>query len=833
MKGKKTMSLRALFRVGAALCTSFALAAQPCPLAAQFPVLGGMPDPAIDEPGKPFSYFVHPTDIIGTLYAPVASEVTPEGHVFNGFGELRFYVGIPPEPVNVRIKTLRRGWLPVVEYDLCYHQVKFAFSIFASDVGGDLAGLPVNFVQVHLENQSAQPRVAFLSSAFCHSTPATGLGGRAEYRFGQRFDLIPRKYTEGQTGFNSQWQYGFTDGAVTRDGRLIYAFPRSPAPDQVGLSFGDKGHRQYRYFTGEVEGDPRPTHGHMYDTPLGVVTYRVPLAPGQASTLVFKMPIAPIPAEGPEAGLVLKADCQRHLAATEAFWEGLVGKTCTLCFPEPKVQQALLANTVFDLLAIDKVGNDYITNVNKFQYHDFYGGSDPAHMRVAFDYLGLTDIGRKTMLYSATFQYPDGSFSRIDPHNTRRTPLYEFTGLNLWCLGRHWQLTRDTSYLGEVYPCVVKAMDYLVRMTQADELGVLPPYRWLPDDAALHGVRQTGPTIWALNGMLHAIGMAEGMGRAEDVARFKADYQRLRSAFEKLLARQTAASGGWIPPALEKTLLGNQWDNMMLLYPEPLFDPFDPRVTATIRKSRQCYREGILGYVLPSAIARKGEQVVFNAEPGLHYWHTLDNAENALVRGGPEDQQAAIGDLYAMLLHTTSTHAPQEFSGVPWWTRDYHASDILPDGPASAKLIELMRNMLVREHGDELHLFSALSPEWLSDGKVIEVREAPTRFGTASLRLLAASDGWRVSLANRYRQAPARVIVHVPWFYEVAGVECDGRALTLSDGNLVISPESREIRVRGRILPDAPRLGFDQAVARYKADYRKRYDEFLRTGQIR
>lgn len=814
-----------LVRLAAAIGLALGVWLATAPSRAQFPVLGGLPDPAMDDPAKPFSYFRRPTDVIGSLYAPVASEVTPEGYVYTGFGELMFFVGNPPEPVNVRIKTLRKGWLPVVEYDLCRHEVKYSFSIFAADVGGVLAGLPVNFVEVRLENRCSEPRAAFLSSAFRFGTP----GG---FRFHQRFDLIPKKYTQSQTGFDPHWQYRFAEGAVTRDGRLLYAFPRSPEPDQLGISLDDKGLRQYRYFTGEVEGNSNPTQSHQYDTPVGVVTYRVPLAPGRAETLVFKAPIAPVPSEGPEAALVLNADCRQHLRAAEVFWEDLVGKTCTLHFPEPKVQEALLANTVFDLLAIDKVGDDYITNVNKFQYHTFCGGSDPAHMRVAFDYAGLTQIGRNTAIYSATFQYPDGSFERAAP-NSKRTPRYEFSGLNLWCLGRHWQLTRDDSYLEQVYPCVVKAMDYLVRLTQADEKGLVPPYLWLPDDAALHNVRQTGPTIWTLHGMLHAIGMAEGMGRAEDVAHFKADYRRLRSAFEKQLAVQTAASGGWIPPALEKTLLGNQWDNMLLLYPEPLFDPFDPRVTATIRKSRECYREGILGYVYPRAIANKGGQVMFNTQPGLHYWHTQDNAQNALVRGGPEDQQAAVADLYAFLLHTTSTHAPQEFSGVPWWTRDYHAGDILPDGPASAKLIELLRNMLVREYGDELHLFSALSPSWLATGKLIEIRDAPTRFGPVRARLSAASDGWRLSLAPRFRQAPARVVVHVPWFYEVTGAECDGRALAADGGKLAVGSQVREIRVRGRIRPGTPATSFEHTVAQYKADYRKRYDEFLRTGWIR
>jgi hypothetical protein len=444
----------------------------------------------------------------------------------------------------------------------------------------------------------------------------------------------------------------------------------------------------------------------------------------------------------------------------------------------------------------------------------------------------LTDIGRNTMRYSATFQYPDGSFEFLDPRTSKRTPRYEFSGLNLWCMGRHWQLTRDESYLKEVYPCVVKAMDYLVGLTQADPLGVAPPYLWLPDDAALHGVRQTGPTIWSLHGMLHAIGMAEGLGRAADVARFKADYRRLRDAFEKQLARQTAASGGWIPPALEQTLLGNPWDNMMLLYPEPLFDPFDPRVTATIRKSREFYREGIVGYVLPTAIGRRGDEFVFNTDLGLHYWHTQDNAENALVRGGPGDQQVAIADLYAMLLHTTSTHAPQEFSGLPWWMRDYHAGDILPDGPASAKLVELLRNMLVREYQGDLYLFSAVSPDWVRPGQRMELRSAPTNFGPLSVVCMAQADGLRIELSPQFRQAPKAIVIRVPWFYAVRSVEVDGRRAELSDNTLRIGPQARQVTIAGQIRPGTPAMSFDQAVRDYKQQYARRYAEFLRTGKV-
>jgi hypothetical protein len=76
----------------------------------------GMLDPdRMDPPERPFSYFANPNDLLGAWGAPVGSEVTPEGYVFTGFGELMFFTGNPPEPVHARIRTLHRGYLPIVE----------------------------------------------------------------------------------------------------------------------------------------------------------------------------------------------------------------------------------------------------------------------------------------------------------------------------------------------------------------------------------------------------------------------------------------------------------------------------------------------------------------------------------------------------------------------------------------------------------------------------------------------------------------------------------------------------------------------------------------------
>jgi serine/threonine protein kinase len=300
---------------------------------------------------------------------------------------------------------------------------------------------------------------------------------------------------------------------------------------------------------------------------------------------------------------------------------------------------------------------------------------------------------------------------------------------------------------------------------------------------------------------------------------------------------------------MEHTLDGNDWDNMLLLHPEPLFEPFDPRVTATLRKARSTYAEGILDYLTEWAVARedwpldlgemaegahRGQGYIFNNRSVLHYWHTPTNAGNHLVRGAAEDQELAVRDMYSMLLHSTSTHASQEFGSVPWSTRDHSGHNLLPDVPSSSKTIDLLRNMLVREYKNDLYLLSAVSPSWFKPGRVIEVVDEPTEFGPVSFRSRVNSDlddwNWIVNLSNKFRQPPARLLIRIPGFYEAQRAEADGRAIEIKGGHVVVLAGTTEVRFRGRTNPATPELSFESTVEAYKKEYRKRYEDFLRTG---
>jgi len=70
----------------------------------------------------------------------------------------------------------------------------------------------------------------------------------------------------------------------------------------------------------------------------------------------------------------------------------------------------------------------------------------------------------------------------------------------------------------------------------------------------------------------------------------------------------------------------------------------------------------------------------------------------------------------------------------------------------------------------------------------------------------------------------------VPWFFHLARATADGRPAKVQTGHVVLGPGVRQVVLVGRIRADTPALSYQQAVADYQREYRRRYEEFLRTG---
>ena len=240
-----------------------------------------------------------------------------------------------------------------------------------------------------------------------------------------------------------------------------------------------------------------------------------------------------------------------------------------------------------------------------------------------------------------------------------------------------------------------------------------------------------------------------------------------------------------------------------------MLPPDDPRITATLNATQAKYQEGIMTY---------------GDGRWLHHYLTIKNTLTEVVRG---DQEQAVRELYALLLHTSSTQAGFEYAIRPWGDRNFEGN-LSPHGWFAAEYRTLLRNMFVREDGSDLHLLSVLSPDWIGAGKRIAAKDVPTDFGTVSLTLDQPSDSSAtLQIDSNWVDAPKDIILHLPWFMQIASVSTDGKDVSASGDAVTLPSDTHIIRIVWSRRADTPSLSYEHAVEAYKAEYLRRYNEYM------
>src|ERR1035437_8303278 len=142
-----------------------------------------MVSPSIDRPDQPFSYFSRPTDEIGMMDAEAATEITPEGYLRTGYGEMMFFAGPELEPISVRIRTLEEGRLSIVHYEFERDGVVYRFTLFAATLDGQPEGTLVNFIRVAMKNSSSQTNSEILATDIRYAAPNITGDNHGDNRF--------------------------------------------------------------------------------------------------------------------------------------------------------------------------------------------------------------------------------------------------------------------------------------------------------------------------------------------------------------------------------------------------------------------------------------------------------------------------------------------------------------------------------------------------------------------------------------------------------------------------------------------------------------------------
>jgi len=754
---------------------------------------GQMVSPTIDQPDQPFSYFSKPTDELGVMDAEAATEITPEGYLRTGFGELMFFAGPELEPTSVRIRTLEDGRLPIFHYQFERDGTVYRFTICAYSLEPNRSRDVVNFVRVSKKNEGAQPTRAIFATGIRYDAPNDTGAGHGDNRFDRpREGRFSGDYRQIGETFSPDWFYGFTNDGFFRDGRLLFTYPAGYSARSFTL------HGQYNY----PQDIGKPSKLKAGPTvPVGIVAYSRILEPGEDAVLDFKMPVVPT-SDPASIAAIEHAGFDRFESLAIQFWRGMFAEGMQISLPERKPADTFYANLAYDLIARDHIGNDYIQTVNKLHYHEFYL-RDCADIVHSYDVTGYPEIAKQDLEFFARSQKPDGNFLSQDQQ-------YDGWGEAVWAYSQHYRMTHDRAFAEWALPQISHAVDWLKRARAADPLQIMPASD-VRDNEFVPG-HLTGYNFLALSGLKLAIEMASDTGHADLVANWQREDDDYRQTFLKVLDQRTGENRGYIPPALDGQKNGYDWGNMLAVVPEPTLDPHDPVVTATLQATQAKYAEGIMTYA-------NGEF--------LHHYLTIKNTMTEVVRG---DQEQALKEFYSLLLHTSSTHAGFEFAILPWGDRNFQ-DNLAPHGWFAAEYRTLLRNMLIREEGDQLHLLSVVSPAWMGKGKTISVSDAPTSFGTVSFKFeQTAVDKAVLHLDAKFARAPRTIFLHYPWFVEQEIATVDGIGHMELNGAIEIPANAREIHLQWVNKPNRPMLNYDRAVEDYKAEYARRY-QILMHGQ--
>lgn len=752
-----------------------------------------MLNPEIDRADEPFCYFSQPTDVIGVMDGREGTLVSPEGYLYTGYGEMMFFTGNPPEPVSQRVKTLYRGYLPVIQYDYKKDDILYKFSMFAATQDAKPESPLINFIRVKISNQAAGKRVAFFSAAIRYQNDANTDWGVADNRFGRPAAAkFPGQYEQTGAEFTQDWEYEFSDDVLLRDGTVMYLFPATVE------------HERFMTFkTGYNEAQQiAPMKLYVLPTtPVGIVTFRLLMKPGESRILDFKMPYEPLTEASEIVNQLRAATFDDYLQKTAEFWQQIFSRGIEISVPEEKVVNTFKANLIYDLIARDKVDSFYIQKVNEFQYDAFWL-RDAAFVARMYDVSGYHDIARQCLDFFPRWQRDDGNF-------VSQGGQYDGWGQTLWAYGEHFKISGDQAFAEKVFPAMKRAVGWLQQARENDPLHLIPVTT--PGDNENITGHVTGHNFWALIGLKNVIALANGLGKSEEAQQFQREYDDLLFCLRDRLREVTAKTDGYIPPGLD-TLGGQDWGNMMAIYPEIIFQPFDPMVTATLQTTRSKYQEGIMTY---------GDGRY------LHHYLTMKNTESELIRG---EQEIALQEFYAMLAHTSATHAGFEFSILPWGTRDF-GMNLSPHGWFSANFRTLMRNMMIREQEGNLHLLSLISPEWIQDGKSILVKRAATDFGEVNFDLKFSSGKATLILGNKFRTAPEKLILHLPWFWDVQAVRSCEQMLTVSKNKVELPLTATRVEIQYTPRKDVFAYSYQKAVLDYQNEYRQRYEKFLKNGE--
>lgn len=427
----------------------------------------------------------------------------------------------------------------------------------------------------------------------------------------------------------------------------------------------------------------------------------------------------------PEDNLVetiKKADFDKYLSKVTEYWKNLLKKGIDIKVPDKLVVDTY-KSILIDLHLLKDGEN--ITPGPTIYHGDWI--RDRAHLLFGLELAGFHKAAHECMEYFKKAQRQDGYFwhSTADSLKDEETIMeYDSVGEAIWTIVQHYKFIKDKNWLKEFYPNIKRGIQFLSKirketMTSDGERSLhygLIPKSW----SAEYG----GPCdyiyyddFWSICGFRNAIYAARELGLEEDAKWMTAECQDLERCVWGSIDLAIKKRGLECFPAspyqdISSTIIAN----ISCLWPCKVVNPKDERLGKVLEvlysrfMPNGCYFHSLMGGYTPIfawPVANCFVQRRENQKALRIFRWTLENMQSP-THTQPEGIHPA-------------TFCGCEGDGISLW--------------AGVECFMLIRNMLVLEQDNTLWITPCIPREWLADGKVIEINQAPTFYGELNYRI--------------------------------------------------------------------------------------------------
>lgn len=489
------------------------------------------------------------------------------------------------------------------------------------------------------------------------------------------------------------------------------------------------------------------------------------------------------------------------LADVAAYWGDILRSGTQIELPDPLLMNIIRSSQVHCL--ISSRNEEDGKRIEQWGASTTYRGLNALYYTVpSMDLLGFHDFAHRVLDYYISRYTPDGLLS----------DGYTLAGIgwNLELIWDHYLLTRDIDWLRQISPQMERACWWIIRQKektkkldpQGDKLpeyGLTPPGVTADWSAyayyfCLAGYFYDG--LQSATKALSEISYEDIRMLQEHVKDFHAEILRAYQWAQTRVPVNQLQNGTWVLPYPSQVPLPG---TMGLFFPgeddnRPVLGCFDVELGAS-----NMVPLGVLDPNRPDVrwMLDHLEDFWFLNE-GWHDYPAAVSEKDWFNLGGFSKVQpnlCRVPEIYAMLDEVKpfvrayfNFIAPQiNKRNLTFW------EDFTPDTGAwgstegSGYFLLLTRFMLLMERGEELWLAPLVTDQWLNHGMKVAVRDAPTRFGTTSYRIMSFADRGYIEaeIDPPTRSSPKEIVIRLR------------------------HPQGR--RIRAVTVNGAPHTGFDAA----------------------